>query len=137
MKWIDHGSGIANEHYHFYICLVLKQLHTFAAILLKLRKYLLIIQRLIWQFIIHQEFVFVFNQGGISKLLYLLNSEVAKRPLFIECLPRNAYFWFLQNLGRPCIFGMYSCNNITTILTQISRLFYFGFFSKTNHQMII
>ena len=26
----------------------------------------------------------------------------------------------------------YSCNNITTTLIQISRLFYFGFFSKTN-----
>ena len=31
----------------------------------------------------------------------------------------------------------YSCNNITTTLIQISRLFYFGFFSKTNHQMMI
>ena len=31
----------------------------------------------------------------------------------------------------------YSCNNITTTLIQISRLFYFGFFSKTDHQMII
>ena len=30
----------------------------------------------------------------------------------------------------------YSCNNITTTLIQISRLF-FGFFSKTNYQMII
>ena len=28
-------------------------------------------------------------------------------------------------------------NNITMTLIQISRLFYFGFFSKTNHQMII
>ena len=35
------------------------------------------------------------------------------------------------------IFFWYSCNNITTTLIQISRLFYFGFFSKTNHQMII
>ena len=26
----------------------------------------------------------------------------------------------------------YSCNNITTTLIQISRLFYFGIFSKTN-----
>ena len=33
--------------------------------------------------------------------------------------------------------AQYSCNNITTTLIQISRLFYFGFFSKTNHQMII
>ena len=31
----------------------------------------------------------------------------------------------------------YSCSNITTTLIQISRLFYVGFFSKTNHQMII
>ena len=31
----------------------------------------------------------------------------------------------------------YSCNNITTTLILISRLFYFGFFSKTNHQMMI
>ena len=30
----------------------------------------------------------------------------------------------------------YSCNNITTTLIQISHLF-FGFFSKTSHQMII
>ena len=30
----------------------------------------------------------------------------------------------------------YSCNKITTNLIQISRLFYFGLFSKTNHQMI-
>ena len=32
---------------------------------------------------------------------------------------------------------LYSCNNITMTLIQISRLFYFGFFSKTNHQMVI
>ena len=32
---------------------------------------------------------------------------------------------------------VYSCNNITTTLIQISRIFYFGFFSKTNHQMMI
>ena len=31
----------------------------------------------------------------------------------------------------------YSCNNITMTSIQISRLFYFGFFSKTNHQMMI
>ena len=31
----------------------------------------------------------------------------------------------------------YSCNNITRTLIQISRLFYFGFFSKSNHQMMI
>ena len=31
----------------------------------------------------------------------------------------------------------YSCSNITTTLIQVSRLFYFGFFSKTNHQMMI
>ena len=38
----------------------------------------------------------------------------------------EVFMWFL-----------YSCNNITTTLIQISRLFYFGFFSKTNHQMMI
>ena len=31
----------------------------------------------------------------------------------------------------------YSCNSITATLIQISTFFYFGFFSKTNHQMII
>ena len=31
----------------------------------------------------------------------------------------------------------YSCNNITTTLIQISRLFLFNFFSKTNNQMMI
>ena len=35
------------------------------------------------------------------------------------------------------ISSLYSCNNITTTLIQISRLFYSGFFPKTNHQMII
>ena len=30
----------------------------------------------------------------------------------------------------------YSCNNITTTLIQISRLFYFGFFSKTSHPIV-
>ena len=34
-------------------------------------------------------------------------------------------------------FNTYSCNNITTTLIQISGLFYFGFFSKNNHQMMI
>ena len=33
--------------------------------------------------------------------------------------------------------GRYNCNNITTTLIQISRLFHFAFFSKTNHQMMI
>ena len=31
----------------------------------------------------------------------------------------------------------YSCSNITTTLIQIPCLFYFGFFSKTNHYMTI
>ena len=31
----------------------------------------------------------------------------------------------------PKFATLYSCNNITTTLIQISRLFYFGFFSKT------
>ena len=39
--------------------------------------------------------------------------------------------------GLMVIGKFYSCNNITTTLIQISRRFYFGFFSKTNHQMII
>ena len=42
-----------------------------------------------------------------------------------------------QIFSIPKYFWVYSCNNITTTLIQISRLFYFGFFSKTNHQMII
>ena len=40
-------------------------------------------------------------------------------------------------ISTALIPGKYSCNNITTTLIQTSRLFYFGFFSKTNHQMII
>ena len=35
------------------------------------------------------------------------------------------------------VINTYSCNNITTTLIQISSLFYFGFFSQTNHQMMI
>ena len=34
------------------------------------------------------------------------------------------------------MYKTYSCNNTITTLIQISRLFYFGFFSKTNHQMM-
>ena len=41
------------------------------------------------------------------------------------------------NLDIRKISMIYSCNNITTTLIRISRLFCFGFFSKTNHQMII
>ena len=41
------------------------------------------------------------------------------------------------NLDIRKISIIYSCNNITTTLIRISRLFCFGFFSKTNHQMII
>ena len=37
-------------------------------------------------------------------------------------------------LHLACI---YSCNNITTALIQIFRIFYFSFFSKTNHQMMV
>ena len=42
---------------------------------------------------------------------------------------------YLLRQKRP----WYSCNNITITLIQISRFFFFhfGFFSKTNHQMII
>ena len=39
---------------------------------------------------------------------------------------------------EPVVEGkLYSCNNITMTLIQISGLFNFGFFSKTNHQMMI
>ena len=39
---------------------------------------------------------------------------------------------------EPVVEGkLYSCNNITMTLIQISRLYYFGFFSKINHQMMI
>ena len=50
----------------------------------------------------------------------------------IKYFLRSVLHWrFSRNSVR------YSCNNITTTLIQTSRLFYFGFFSKTNHQMII
>ena len=35
------------------------------------------------------------------------------------------------------LFCWYSCGNITMTVIQISNLFYFDFFSKTNHQMMI
>ena len=48
------------------------------------------------------------------------------------------YIKVIQNYGvNKLDCDRYSCKNITTTLIQISRLFYFGFFSKTNHQMII
>ena len=43
-------------------------------------------------------------------------------------------------LAQCCVLektsSSYSCNNITTTLIQISSLFYFGFFSKTNHRWV-
>ena len=51
--------------------------------------------------------------------------------------PNDANFDFKKFYSLLSDQGTYSCNNITTTLIQISPLFYFGFFSKTNHQMII
>ena len=47
---------------------------------------------------------------------------------------KSQSFFFNSNC---IIFLLYSCNNKTTTSIQISRLFYFGFFSNTNHQMMI
>ena len=60
------------------------------------------------------------NQDSIIAFLFIQRSE-------------------LRTFEQICIHLLlnYSCNNITTTLIQISRLFYFGFFSKYNHQMII
>ena len=44
---------------------------------------------------------------------------------------------FLPKDEPKIVPAQYSCSNITTTLIQISRLFYFGFFSKTNQQMMI
>ena len=43
-----------------------------------------------------------------------------------------------DNLAAKVLsYNRYSCNNITTTLIQISCLFYFCFFSITNHQVMI
>ena len=67
-------------------------------------------------------------------------AAAATRALIMN--PAAAAYLAASGAGAaPFLYGnnalRYSCNNITTTLIQISRLFYFGFFSKTNHQMII
>ena len=57
--------------------------------------------------------------------------------LFCIGLFVGMYIVHLSLIHRHNHILTYSCNNITTTLIQISRLFYFGFFSKTNHQMIM
>ena len=60
---------------------------------------------------------------------------------FISLFKAKYYFhWIFSEvkINKKMSFHChYSCNNITTTLIQISRLFYFGFFSKINHQMMI
>ena len=70
------------------------------------------------------------SKRGIKLLKYrnFLNSIRGK--LILLTSSDGETIWRFQNF-------MYSCNNITTTIIQISRLFYFGFFSKTNHQMMI
>ena len=41
----------------------------------------------------------------------------------------------VRKSGSRVVFGRYSCNNISTTLIQISRLLYFGFFSKTTRSI--
>ena len=57
-------------------------------------------------------------EGGLQGMVVKVSREIYK----------------IKDFGQK---STYSCNNITTTLIQISRLFYFGFFSKTNHQMMI
>ena len=69
--------------------------------------------------------------------LFLLPWEKTKNKRGIKTF---CFFKFVKNGVISLVknfYHFYSCNNITTTLIQISRLFYFGFFSKTNHQMII
>ena len=54
-----------------------------------------------------------------------------------ELMPPSALLKTFQCIFEPTTLLHYSCNNITTTLIQISGLFYFGFFSKSNNQKII
>ena len=79
----------------------------------------------------------------VPKLINNLNDLRALPDLKIIVVP-NSYIDDvlevspnLDDIKERIEYQRYSCNKITTTLIQISRLFYFGLFSKTNHQMMI
>ena len=71
------------------------------------------------------------SEGGIAKPIV----NALNLPKY--SINRPDYSIFKPKPHWNYVSTKYSCNNITTILIQISRLFYFGLFSKTNHQMMI
>ena len=66
--------------------------------------------------------IFIFAPENMKKLL----SKIGPKHFFSIANRPKSHILF----HKLCC---YSCNNITTTLIQTSRLFYFGFFSKTNH----
>ena len=62
--------------------------------------------------------------------MFCRKSDIADSDLATKHLEQHWQTYLTTNLR-------YSCNNITMTLIQISCLFYLGFFSKTNPQMII
>ena len=83
------------------------------------------------------------TEAGIDLVLYHAPGETNDQIIVhwpeqdVLCPADNIYRAFPNLYAVRGTAARYSCNNITTTLIQISRLFYFGFFSKTNHQMII
>ena len=71
------------------------------------------------------------SEGGIAKPIV----NALNLPKY--SINRPDYSIFKPKPHWNYVSTKHSCNNITTILIQISRLFYFGLFSKTNHQRII
>ena len=80
---------------------------------------------------------FRFLQGTSfkRKFLYFFESDVVINSIYVTHCPSFLISLMVNGyLFSPVNSNLYSCNNITTTLVQISRLFYFGFFSKTNLQ---
>ena len=83
------------------------------------------------------------TEAGIDLVLYHAPGETNDQIIVhwpeqdVLCPADNIYRAFpnLYAVRGPA--ARYSCDNITMTLIQIYRLFYFGFFSKTNHQMMI
>ena len=76
----------------------------------------------------HKDSAFSGTEIEYIKILYFYTEPFFRLKIYIW---RNVRKDFYSSKLR------YSCNNITTTLIQISLIFYFGFYSKFNHDNII
>ena len=79
------------------------------------------------------------NVATATTATLFLHTVVSTKLLirFLACCGQRNSFKTRKSQKNFFLVFNYSCNIITTTFIQISRHFYFGFFSKTNHQIMI